>query len=202
MSLSTDNTGYLLLGTCDDGIPTQQGVAFPPAAGQCKVTVKPKSGAKTKKSTASGKSGANTKYTGKNVGEFEVELEWLDDGEDTTAQMESALEIISPVGANAGKVWDCAFRWASIHGVGAMMIEDIEGPVPSKNSDEVSCKIKASGWTKPANSGAGAATQPTTATPTATPPTGALVNMPTTVEEMAKVVAAGPNASSAPTVTP
>lgn len=165
MSLSTDNTGLVIFGTCDDGIPTNDGASFPTAAGQCHVTAKYKTGSKTKKASASGKNGAKTTYTGKQVGEVEIEISWLDDGEDTTEQVEAALLAISTAGPNAGKAWDWTERWAGLHKVGAVMVEDFEGPTPSKTSNEVSCKIKCSGWEKPVNSGAGTGTTPTTASP-------------------------------------
>lgn len=199
MSLSADNTGLVILGTCDDGIPSAAGVSFPTSAGQCRVTVKYKTGSKTKKASASGKNGAKTTYAGKQVCELEIEIDWLDDGEDTTTQVEAALDIISSAGANAGKVWDFTERWAGLHKVGAVMIEDFDGPTPAKNSNEVSCKIKCSGWTKPVNSGAGTGKTPTTAQPSV--PTGGLVNIPTTAADMKKAIEQG-GSSSVPTVNP
>lgn len=164
MSISTDNSGLVIFGTCDDGQPTDAGVSFPTTSGQCFVTVKYKSGAKTKKASASGKPGAKTTFAGKQVGEIEIDIEWLDDGADTTTEVEAGLEILAR-GHDTGKVWDYTGRWASIHKIGALMLEEIDGPNPAKNSDVCTAKIKCSAWEKPVNSGAGASATPAAASP-------------------------------------
>jgi len=123
------------------------GAKFPPLGARCLVTCKYKGGTKIEKAKAPGKAGAKQTVTGAKVAEVDVEIQWADI-EPTASAMFDAIQTISPHGANKGKSWDWTERFAGLYAVGAVIVEEMSGPDPAKGSDEMTLKLKLSGFDK------------------------------------------------------
>lgn len=156
--IDLDNSGHVAFGT-----PGADGVEFPPEGALCTVLCKWKGGAKIEKAKASGKGGSKQTFTGTRVAEADITIGWAD-VEPSASLMLAAITLISPHGANKGKAWDFTERFMGLYDVDAVMVEEMEGPDPVKGSDEMTLKIKLSGWTKPSNTGVGVGATPLSAT--------------------------------------
>lgn len=180
MTLAIENTGFCVFGADPDTAPlgsAPTGAKFPPTGARCTVLCKYKGGVKIEKPKASGKSGTKQTFTGKKVAEVTVTIEWPD-VDPTASLMLAAIATITPHGTSAGNPFDWTERFASIYKVGAVIVEEMEGPDPAKDSDNMVLKLKLSGFDKnqQANSGAGSSTTPTTSQRYTVTGTGALAD--------------------------
>jgi hypothetical protein len=145
--------GYLKLGDHELG----EG-----CAARCVVKVTHKAKAKVDKKPADGKSDAITTAKGREPADIDIELTWkvnpFDDS-DVAADLEirDVIADISPRGKKSGKPQEIVYRGSEIHDVTAMVIEEIEGPLDTPGSNQVSAKIKGASWNKQKSTGASTA---------------------------------------------
>lgn len=159
VAASTLPAGYIKIGPVEfgDDVPAR-----------CVVVVKCKSKRKVDKKAVDGKSDGTTTDKGREPADIEIDLSWNayatnPDGSSVNAAVEEALYQIGPRGPNGGIPQQAAFKRSRVHGVDAIEVEELDGPNDVPGTDLVTAKLKGASWSKPAQTGPGAATTPLTA---------------------------------------